>query len=158
MLNLIPQITQTWAIHNRTMLYLIDHLPEEAFDCSLSKRGGRNIAVQLAHCISVRYFRLEAFIKKHNLSFNEFPKNHVPNREELLEAFTVSGQIMEQVIENAVENEGKAPSFAAGIIPMIGYYISHEAHHRGHALLTMKESGIKIPDTLKWGVWEWNKI
>ena len=106
---IIPQISQTWAIHNRTMLYLIDHLPEDALDCSLSKRGGRNIAVQLAHCISVRYFRLEAFIKKHNLSFNEFPKNHVPNREELLEAFTVSGQIMEQVIEMLLKMKEKRP-------------------------------------------------
>jgi len=36
--------------------------------------------------------------------------------------------------------------------------ISHEAHHRGGILLTMKQCGIKIPDTLKWGIWEWNKI
>ena len=155
---LTAQITQTWAIHNRTMLYLIHNLPDEAFNCTLSKRGGRNIAMQLAHCISVRFFRLENFIKQHNLNFSEFPKNHTPNREELIEAFSVSGEIMEKVIENTIELDGKAPAFAKGIVPMIGYYISHEAHHRGHALLTMKECGISIPDTLKWGVWEWNKI
>jgi hypothetical protein len=43
-------------------------------------------------------------------------------------------------------------------VVMIGYYISHEAHHRGHALLTAKTQGIPLPDSLKWGVWEWNKL
>jgi uncharacterized damage-inducible protein DinB len=34
--------------------------------------------------------------------------------------------------------------------------IAHEGHHRGHAMLTLKQCGIKLPDVLKWGLWEWS--
>jgi len=42
--------------------------------------------------------------------------------------------------------------------PLIGYTISHEAHHRGNILLTIKQRGFKLACELKWGIWEWNKI
>lgn len=151
-------ILETWQVHNRSMLFLIENLPEKALETSLSKRGGRTIAAQLAHCIDVRFFRMEAFVKKHQLDFVAFQKGYIPGKTELLNAFVDSGKIIDRLILESLNTGGHAPHFARGIVVMIGYYISHEAHHRGHALLTMKESGIKIPDTLKWGVWEWNKI
>jgi uncharacterized damage-inducible protein DinB len=40
---------------------------------------------------------------------------------------------------------------------MLGYFISHESHHRGSILLTLKQCGEKIPDAVKWGLWEWGK-
>jgi uncharacterized damage-inducible protein DinB len=39
---------------------------------------------------------------------------------------------------------------------MLGYFISHESHHRGNILLTLKQSGEKISDAVKWGLWEWS--
>ena len=77
---------------------------------------------------------------------------------ELLKAFEDSGKIMDILIQDSINSDGKAPHFARGIVVMIGYYISHEAHHRGHALLTAKTQGISLPDSLKWSVWEWNKL
>ena len=40
---------------------------------------------------------------------------------------------------------------------MLGYFIAHESHHRGSILLTLKQCGEKIPDAVKWGLWEWGK-
>ncbi len=33
---------------------------------------------------------------------------------------------------------------------MLGYSISHDSHHKENILLTLKQSGEKIPDTVKW--------
>jgi uncharacterized damage-inducible protein DinB len=151
-------IIETWQIHNRSMLMFVKELPEKALDATLSKRGGRNIARQLAHCISVRIFRLQTTMKKTGIQLNDFDKEYSPTREELLHAFEVSSELMESLIAEALQNDGKVSNFKRGVVPMIGYYITHEAHHKGHALLTMKTCGIPIPDSLKWGIWEWNKI
>ncbi len=152
------QILDTWRIHQRITVFLIENLPEAALSATLSTRGGRDIARQLAHVHNVRAARLEPFAKKQGLPLSQFDKDESPEKSRLLEAFGQSGAAMEQYIAYALGQDGKVSNFQRGLVPMIGYYISHEAHHRGHLLLTMKQSGIKIPDELKWGIWEWNKI
>jgi uncharacterized damage-inducible protein DinB len=152
------QIIETWRIHNRTCLFLIENLSVEALSATLSKRGGRDIARQLAHVYNVRATRLESFAKKQKTPLEQFPSEISPSKKELLQAFEQSGLVMEKYIEFCIANGGVVSNFKRGVVPMIGYYISHEAHHRGGLLLTMKQSGIKIPDSLKWGIWDWNKI
>jgi uncharacterized damage-inducible protein DinB len=53
---------------------------------------------------------------------------------------------------------GRVKGFRRGIVALVGYFIAHDAHHRGHAVLTLKECGIRRPETLKYGLWDWNRI
>jgi hypothetical protein len=112
----------------------------------------------LAHMHNVRASRLESFAKKQKSPLIPFVSEYSPSKKELVQAFSQSGEMMEKYIEKSIANDGMVSNFKRGVVPMIGYYISHEAHHRGGILLTMKQSGIKIPDSLKWGIWDWNKI
>ena len=68
-----------------------------------------------------------------------------------------SSKAIEEFINRSWDEGGKVKSFKTGLIPFISYLISHEGHHRGHSILTLKQAGIKIPDALKWGIWEWGK-
>ncbi len=152
------QIIETWRIHNRIMRLVIQNITEEALQASLSTRGGRDIARQLAHLHMVRVWRLEPFAKKLKIRLIAFEKGESPSRERLLEAFVQSGEVMEKYMQQAINNQGTVSNFRRGVVPMLGYYIAHEAHHRGNILLTMKQNGFKLPDSLKWNIWEWNKI
>lgn len=156
--NTEQQILETWQIHNRAMIYFIENLPAEALSATLSTRGGRDIGRQLAHLNNVRYKRLTAVARRSNLVLTEFDPEVSPSKKALLTAFRQSGEAMEEHIRAGIANEGKSSNFKRGVVPMIGYYISHESHHRGHAVLTMKQSGITIPDKLRVHIWEWNKI
>ncbi|RMF69201.1 MAG: hypothetical protein D6743_02220 [Calditrichaeota bacterium] len=151
------QIIETWGIHNRIMLFVLEHLPNEALTATLSKRGGRDVARQLAHLHMVRVWRLEAFSKKIKEQLLVFEKGETPDREKLRQALTQSGEIMEKYLRYCLANGGAVSNFKRGVVPMLGYYISHEAHHCGSILLTIKQSGFKLPDALKWHIWEWNK-
>jgi hypothetical protein len=37
-------------------------------------------------------------------------------------------------------------NFKKDIIPLIGYFISHESHHPGDILVTVKQAGENLPD------------
>lgn len=152
------QILQTWRLHNKTMIYLIENIQDEAFNATLSKRGGRNISRQLAHVNMVRVWRLESFAKKNSVKLISFESEQSPAKAQLIEAFTQSSSLMEKYIQLAIENDGEVSNFKRGVVIMVGYYISHEAHHRGNILLTMKQCGFKLSDNLKWNIWDWNKI
>ena len=155
---LCRQITEIWRIHNRVNLFMIKYIPDDALKATLSTRGGRDIARQLAHVHNVRISRLTPFAKKIQTKLKEFDPKLSPEKKELLEAFKQSGEVMEKYIEHCLANGGNVSNFKLGVVPMIGYYISHEAHHRGHLLITMKQAGFKLPDTLRWGIWDWSKL
>ncbi|MCB0554871.1 MAG: hypothetical protein KDD02_15070 [Phaeodactylibacter sp.] len=55
------QILETWRIHQRITLMLIENIPDEALGATLSTRAARDIARQLAHVHMVRSARLESF-------------------------------------------------------------------------------------------------
>lgn len=152
------QIVEAWNINNRVNQFLIDNIPQKAFAATLSTRGGRDIARQLAHMHMVRARRLEAFARKSKISFIHFDPTESPDRENLSQAFEQSGKLMAEYMTQCIDRDGVVPNFKRGLAAMLGYYISHEAHHRGHILLTMKQCGIKIPEPLRFGLWEWNKI
>jgi uncharacterized damage-inducible protein DinB len=158
MSDLEEQILETWRIHQRTMMFLIRNIPEEALSATLSTRGGRDVARQLAHVHNIRVQRLASFAKKIGSPLQEFDKDESPHQKALLDAFEQSGGVMERYIEQSLQGGATASNFKKGIVPMLGYHISHEAHHRGHLLLTMKQCGFRLSDALRWGLWDWNKL
>ena len=158
MSNFESQVIDTWNIHNRINLFMIENIPEEAFNATLSTRGGRDISRQFAHVHNVRVWRLKPFAKKIPVNLIEFEKGESPGKKKLIEAFLQSGEIMEKYFRFCLHNNYEVSNFKRGVLPMLGYYISHEAHHRGNILLTMKKSGFPLSDALKWEIWDWNEI
>lgn len=152
------QILETWNINNRVNLYMIKNIPDEALKSTLSKHGGRDIAGQFAHLHMTRIWRLESFSKKMKINFITFEKKESPDRRKLTKALSQSGEIMKKYLEHAINNRGEVSNFKKGVVGMLGYYISHEAHHRGIILQTIKQKGFKLTENLKWGIWEWNKL
>jgi uncharacterized damage-inducible protein DinB len=73
-------------------------------------------------------------------------------------ALEESANAIETTIRESWANGGKIPSFKRGLIPMIGYLIAHESHHRGSIMLTLKQSSVGIPEELKWALWDWAKL
>ena len=151
------QLIEAWRINNRMNLLLIDNVDDSGLQKTLSTRGGRTIYLQLVHVHNVRLGWLEVSAKEIFVKYTKLDKEAAFDRKRLRKAFEESGKAIQEFIDKSWENDGKVKSFKKGLIPMIAYFIAHEAHHRGHAMLTLKQSGVKIPDSLKWGIWEWDK-
>ncbi len=65
--------------------------------------------------------------------------------------------MIEKLLSRSYDDGGKMKGFPKGMIPLLSYFISPESHHRGNRLLIVKQSGEKIPEIAKRGLWEWAK-
>ena len=150
------QLLLSWNLNNEKNLLLLQNINEEQLAVSTATRG-RTVGEQLAHLHNTRINWTE-FVAKPLFDKNLLLAKEAPLTMAILSgAFKASAQKITEVVHRSWDNEGKLPSFKTGLIPFISYLISHESHHRGNILLSLKQSGYKLPDALKWGLWEWGK-
>jgi len=155
---MINQIINTWHINNRVNFMLLDAINDEAMNLTLSKRGGGTPAKQFAHMHNVRLYRLENYAKEIYKSQSKISLKTEITKSQLEQCLSDSSIAIEEWIKNYSNEKGEIKGFRRGVIASLGYIISHEAHHRGNILLTLKQYGIKLPQEITYGIWDWNRI
>ena len=150
---LVSQLVESFQIHNRIHLYLLDAIDEGHYkDISASK--GRSVGDQFAHIHNVRLMWLKAAAPDLLALVNKIEKEMPLNREFLQAQLNQSAEAMAQLLERAFA-EGKVKGFKPHPAAFLGYLISHESHHRGQILLALKQSGHPIDQKTQFGLWEW---
>jgi uncharacterized damage-inducible protein DinB len=145
-------LTETWQIHNRINVYLLDavdegHLPDQ----SASK--GRTVGEQFAHIHHVRLMWLKAAAPDLLEGLTKIEKGNI-TKQVLKDALTISSAATETLIERAYET-GKIKGFKPHATAFLGYLIAHESHHRGQIMLSLKQSGHPVNQKTQYGIWEW---
>lgn len=148
------QAVETWEIHNRINLYLLDAIDAEHLkDISASK--GRNVGEQFAHIHNVRLMWLKPAAPELMERLVRIEKPDAVDKNLLRNSLTDSGGAMRKLIAMAMDSGGKVKGFKPHATAFLGYLIAHESHHRGQIALTLKQSQHPLPKKISYGIWEW---
>lgn len=145
-------LIDTWEIHNRINLYLLDAIKEEHLQ-DLSASKGRNVGEQFAHMHNVRLMWLKASSPELLVGQGKIEKEEI-TKKVLTSALTKSSKALASLLASGFK-DGKIKGFKPHPAAFLGYLISHESHHRGQVMLALKQSKHSVDQKTQYGLWEW---
>ena len=164
---LAPSAAQIWLASDRMTQLVIEHLDPALWQAK--PRGNtRPIAAIATHMHNVRakWIRLSA------------PHLGVPaqlNRaritpQQAQAALAESAALCGRMLTDAMSGDGEVQYFrrdalakawpvaGAGGLQMLGYMLTHEAHHRGQICMIAHQLGAPIPGKLTAKLWNWDQL
>ena len=154
---LLDQIIESWKTNNRINLLLIDHISDEGMACTLSTRGGRNVARQFAHLHNNRVWHMQKRARHLAGGMHTFETHDEPERAVLREHLEHSTDILVDYFRLVLAGDPRVRCFKKGPVAYLSYFVAHESHHRGNILLTLKQSGHAVDKDIRYAIWDWDR-
>jgi uncharacterized damage-inducible protein DinB len=155
---MVDDLIEAWTIHNDINLFVLRWVPPEGLEAvTLLKTGkpsrGRNVSRIFAHMHEVRCSKLDKNLAGGLVGIPRFEGSESPSADRLVEAFTRSGEAVAEVARSAIEGGQAIKGWKRSPLAWVTYLVAHESHHRGHIAQALKQSGVRPPDEVSYGVW-----
>jgi uncharacterized damage-inducible protein DinB len=147
------QLLETWRIHARINLYILDVVVPEALSVSPAK--GRTVGQMFAHIHNVRLMWLESNAADLHGELTKIEKDDAGDKTVLRDALVASGQAVEEMLRRGMAAGGKIKGFKPHLPAFVAYLISHEAYHHGEIGMVLTQIGHPLDRKTAYGMWEW---
>ncbi|MEP6636645.1 MAG: DinB family protein [Acidobacteriota bacterium] len=148
------QLLETWAIHDRINLYMLDAIDAPALS-DLSASKGRKVGEQFAHIHNVRLMWLKAAAPDLLKGLSKIEPEQSMDKKLLKKSLVESGVAIKSLLTKSAQTDGKVKGFKPHVTAFLGYLVSHESHHRGQIALSLKQAGHPLDKKVLYGIWEW---
>ena len=148
-------MTTAWQKNHDANIYLLRQIPAEALMDRYSERT-RTVAAQFAHIHNVRVYQLEKRGKEMLGRLQGFERGAQPGRKTLVETLNRSSAAIANLLVMCGQGN-KVKGWHGTPASWLAYLVAHEAHHRALALVSLRMSKRKLPEELKYNIWNWGK-
>ncbi|MFN0073425.1 MAG: DinB family protein [Chloroflexota bacterium] len=146
------QLLETWQIHNRVILWVLEAIPDEALTAAGLK--GRSVCAQFGHTHDVRLMWLKSAAPDLLDGLEKLDKESTGDKGALRAALDASGGGVLKLLDRAFD-EGRVKGFKPHPVAFLGYLIAHEQFHQGDIGVRLTELGHPLSKKVDFGRWEW---
>jgi uncharacterized damage-inducible protein DinB len=150
----VEELIETWHINNRANLRLLRDLTPEQLATPLTK--GKAVAAQFSHIHNVRLMWLKASAP--DLMDSVAKTEPTASAPELETALNASAEQIAELLKRAESPGGRIKGFKPHAAAFAGYLCAHEAFHRAHAELALRQAGLAVTDKTAYALWEWGVL
>ena len=150
----MEELIQTFEINHRATLRLLNDLTDEQFAVRTTK--GKDVAAQFAHIHNVRLMWLKASAPDLHEGMVKLDADATKN--DIAAGLSASAQRMSELIRRAETPNGRIKGFKPHAAAFVGYLCAHEAFHRAHAELSLRQAGMPVSDKTAYALWEWGVL
>src|SRR3990172_2462285 len=122
-------LVATWRTNNRVTTFLFESLPSELWPKRVPGAPRRTVRMIAGHIHNARCMWIKTLGAKHGIAVPRSVDRRKVRRDELLWA----------------------------LAPSLGYFLAHEAHHRGQVCMLARELGHRLPAAVTAGLWQWSR-
>ena len=144
--------------NNRINQYLIDNIPQTAWNAKPPGGKGRSIPAIIAHMHNVRIMWLKTAARAEKGNSVKLPaqlNGAKVTPSQALRALEQSRHALSMVMSRALDSDGRIKGFRPDVTGFAAYLIAHDAHHRGQVTMLARQSGKPLPQKAMFGMWEW---
>jgi uncharacterized damage-inducible protein DinB len=160
---LSESILAAWKTNNRITLFLFEHLPPDLWSATVPGAPRRTIRMIAGHIHNARCTWIKVLGMPHGVPVPRSVNRHRVGARQLLPALRRSGTGITGLLQLGCEHGGTIPATRSYLwrnLPLdvghvLGYFIAHEAHHRGQIVLVARALGHRLPAEVTAGLWQW---
>jgi uncharacterized damage-inducible protein DinB len=158
-------ILNTWRTNNRVTVFLVEHLPARLWAAAVPGAPRRTIRMIAGHLHNARCMWIKTLGQPQGIPVPRGVDRRRGGRREGVPSLQRSSRGNLHLLTHGCEQGGSiaGPStYTWRNLPLdvghvLGYFVAHEAHHRGQIVLVARALGYRLPMAITAGLWQWTK-